>query len=318
MNGFLENFANIADLQIDILNATVRSLAIGIVLLGCRYIVVRLVRKKIQDIKRHYQWNKVINYTTGFLFFLSIGGVWFKGLEDISTFLGLLSAGLAIALHDLLANLAGWMFILTRSPFVVGDRIEFDGVAGDVIDISLFQTFVLECGNWVDADQSTGRIISIPNGAIFKKPLSNATGGFDYIWEEIPVLVTFESDWKKAKRIMNDIARDVAAGMSDGAAEKIRKAASTQMIYFRKVTPIVYTNVKDSGILLTMRYLTHPRQRRGNAEKIWESLLDSFADESSIDFAYPTIRSYQNAFEGKEDARASWPTGATLWTQPGQ
>lgn len=294
-------------MRVDIFYSLAKSLAIAVVIIGLRHIMLRILRGKLKDIKKRYQWIKLINYTSGILSFLLIGGVWFKGLEDISTFLGLLSAGLAIALHDLLANLAGWAFILARSPFTVGDRIEFDGVRGDVIDISLFQTFLLECGNWVDADQATGRIISIPNGAIFKKPLSNSTSGFDYIWEEIPVLVTFESDWKKAKSILRDVSEDVAAGMSLGAAEKIREAASTQMIYFRKLTPIVYTNVKDSGVLLTMRYLTHPRQRRGNAEKIWEEILERFGAEPTIDFAYPTIRSFQNAIEGKDGARALWP-----------
>ena len=77
--------------------------------------------------------------------------------------------------------------------------------AGDVIDIRLFQFSINEIGNWVDADQSTGRIIHIPNGIVFTEPQANYTAGFQYIWNEIPVLVTFESDWKKAKQILTDI-----------------------------------------------------------------------------------------------------------------
>ena len=101
--------------------------------------------------------------------------------------------------------MVGWCFILIRQPFKVGDRIQIGKVAGDVIDIRFFNFQLNEIGNWVDADQSTGRIIHIPNGIVFTEPQANYTAGFQYIWNEIPVLVTFESDWKKAKQLLTDI-----------------------------------------------------------------------------------------------------------------
>ena len=80
-----------------------------------------------------------------------------KGIASLTTFLGLASAGVAIAMHDTIANLAGWFFIISRKPFKVGDRIEIGEIAGDVIDIRIFQFSLVEIGNWVDAEQSTGR-----------------------------------------------------------------------------------------------------------------------------------------------------------------
>ena len=123
---------------------------------------------------------------------------------SVGTFLGLVSAGIAIALKDPLVNMVGWLFILIRQPFKVGDRIQIGSAAGDVIDIRLFQFSINEIGNWVDADQSTGRIIHIPNGIVFTEPQANYTAGFQYIWHEISVLITFESDWKKAKQILKE------------------------------------------------------------------------------------------------------------------
>ena len=183
-------------------------------------------------------------------------------MDSIGTFLGLTSAGLAIALHDTIANLAGFFFIEARKPFRVGDRVDINGVQGDVIDIRLFQFSIVEVGNWVDADQSTGRIIHIPNSHVLKYPTANSHTGFEYIWNEIPVLITFESDWKLAKELMLKIAIDQAESLSVDAQNQIRRAARKYLIVAGKLTPIVYTSVKDSGVMLTIRYLVNPRMRR--------------------------------------------------------
>ncbi|MFZ0483677.1 MAG: mechanosensitive ion channel domain-containing protein [Desulfobacterales bacterium] len=101
-----------------------------------------------------------------------------------------------------------WFFIMSRKPFKVGDRIEIDQITGDVIDIRIFQFSVVEVGNWIDADQSTGRIVQVPNSKVLREALANYQIGFEYIWHEIPVLITFESDWKKAKGLLQKIAND--------------------------------------------------------------------------------------------------------------
>jgi small-conductance mechanosensitive channel len=162
----------------------------------------------------------------------------------------------------------------------------------------------MEIGHWVHADQSTGRVIHIPNAQIFTTPLANSTKGFQYIWNELPVLVTFESDWRKAKEILTAIVEAHSSNLSEAAAEQVRKASRKYMIFYSRLTPIVYTSVEDSGVLLTLRYLCDPRRRRGSAEALWEAILDAFADCDDIDFAYPTQRFYNNVGEGKEGARA--------------
>jgi len=306
IDAWIARVANATNLSPQIVKTVLATLAVLVVIWVLRMAALRVVRRRVVDVKRHYYWRRGINYTAGVVAVLWVGTLWLagSGLSNIGTFLGLVSAGLAIALQDPLANFAGWIFILTRRPFNVGDRIEVIGHCGDVIDVGLFQTYLMECGHWVDADQSTGRIISIPNGAIFKSSLANYTRGFEHIWNEIPVLVTFESDWRRAKQILTDIANTHASPLSEGAQEQIRRAASTQMIFFTKLTPIVYTNVKDCGVLLTIRYLTLPRQRRSSAERIWEAVLDAFAQEPNIDLAYPTTRAYLNYREGKPQLQA--------------
>ena len=274
-----------------------------IIVIVAWFIVDRLIKKfvfdKIDDYTVRYQWQKIVKYITVILAIMLLTKIWFGAFESFGTYLGLLSAGLAIALQDLLVNFAGWIFLLIRKPFSVGDRIEVNNIIGDVIDIRIFQFSVIEIGNWVDADQSTGRIIHIPNGTIFKTAQANYTAGFEYIWNEIPVLVTFESDWKKAKEILSEAVNKHAVHLSKEAEKQIKEAAKKFLIFYNKLTPIVYTSVKDSGVMLTMRYICHVRKRRATDQAIWEEVLDQFAKHEDIDFAYPTNRFYNNLSEGK-------------------
>jgi small-conductance mechanosensitive channel len=276
-------------------------LAIVVFWLVKRLLLFVLLRDR--DVQVQYRLRKTVAYITYPLAFLVIGRIWFAGFQALSTYLGLLSAGLAIAMQAPLVNLAGWAFILWRQPFKVSDRIQLGNDRGDVIDQRIFMFSLMEIGNWVDADQSTGRVIHIPNGKIFTEVLANYGQGFQYIWNEIPVLVTFESDWRKAKQLLNEVALRHGTSLSDSAAKKLREAAKKFMIFYSKLTPVVYTTVKDCGVMLTIRYLCDPRQRRGSEQAIWEDILDVFATHDDIDFAYPTQRFYSNQSEGKPGTR---------------
>ena len=276
-----------------------KSLALIFAVIILRVLALRLMRSRVDDVRTRYKWRKTITYISVVVAVLLVGRVWSEGVGEIATFLGLLSAGVAIALRDPIVNLGGWLFIVWRRPFVVGDRIQIGDHAGDVIDQRIFQVILLEIGNWVDADQSTGRLIHIPNGLVFREPLANYTRGMQYIWNEIGVLVTFESDWKKAKDILREIVEEHARAVVSEAEQQMLKASRQFMIFYSTLTPTVYTDVKDSGVMLTLRYLTNPRRRRGTAEAIWEDILTRFAQHEDIDFAYPTTRFYYNATEGK-------------------
>jgi small-conductance mechanosensitive channel len=268
------------------------SVGILVVLSAARYLANLVVRKRVSDAKGVYHWHRGILYAYTLLVILLIGRVWVEGLGSVTTVLGLAGAGLAVAMHDTIANIAGWFFIVWRKPFKVGDRIQIGDSAGDVIDIRFLQFSMVEIGNWVDADQSTGRIVHVPNSKVLREPLANYHIGFAYIWNEIPVLLTFESDWRKAKQILERIAADTVGGLSTGAQEQIRRSAEKYQIHYGALTPIVYTNVKDSGVELTLRYLVDPRQRRATRQQVWEAVLDAFAAESDIVLAYPTTRFY--------------------------
>jgi small-conductance mechanosensitive channel len=279
------------DTQIKLL----KSLFVVLFFLLIRSVFMRVMLSNVADVRQRYSWSRGLTSTIAILILVFLGVIWFSGLERIATFAGILGAGLAVALHDSIANIAGFLFIMLRRPFEVGDRIEIDGVAGDVIDIRMFQFSLLEIGNWVDADQSTGRIMQVPNGKVLRATTASFNKGFEYIWHEIPVLITFESNWKKAKLILEDIVDEDAFVVAEEVERQVRRAASRYLIYSGKVTPIVYTTVRDSGVLLTVRYMTKPKTRRGTEQQLWEDILSRFAENDDIDLAYPTIRYYDQA-----------------------
>jgi small-conductance mechanosensitive channel len=305
MNRFIEWLQASIGLEEPTLDRIAASLAAILILWAARRILLALVFRRVEDIRARYRWQKISSYVFVPAGILIVGRIWYAGFSSLATFLGLVSAGIAIALKDLLVNLAGWGFILWRRPFEVGDRIQLGEHAGDVIDIRIFQFTLLEIGNWVDADQSTGRIIHIPNGKVLTDVLANFTKGFQYIWNELPVLVTFESDWQKAKELLEGIAEKHAAHLTKAAEERIREVSRRFMIFYSALTPIVYTSVADCGVLLTLRYLCEPRRRRGSTQDVWEEILVEFARHTDIDFAYPTYRYYDNRQEGKPGARAT-------------
>jgi len=269
-----------------------------------QWLILVVIRKRAKDPTLAYRSLVALRYIISALVMIILGVIWFSGFRYLATYVSIVGAGLVIALQDTVSNLAGFVFVVWRKPFVLGDRIEIEGIIGDIVDIRIFQFTVVEVRHWVDADQSTGRIVHIPNAKVLKEPVANYTTGFEYIWHEVPVLVTFESNWREAKRILQEIAATHCEHFTPEAERQIRRAAQRYMIVAGKLTPIVYTAVRDCGVLLTMRFLTRARERRGTDEGIWEAILDAFAQRSDIDFAYPTTRFYDNRSEGKPQARA--------------
>ena len=278
--------------------------AILIALAVLRRIALQIIWSRTEDVRLRYRWRKAMSYTLYTAGALLIGTIWVQAFRSVATFFGLLSAGIAIALRDQIANLAAWLFIAWERPFQVGDRIQIGSLAGDVVDQRAFQFTLLEIGNWVEADQATGRVVHVPNGKLFTEPLVNFNQGLEYIWNEIPVSVTFESDWRKARKILEKIAEKHGQTLSDDEERRVLSGVRRFMIHFSTLKPIVYTSVVEYGVRLTIRYVCDPRQRRGSAEKIWEDILTEFARHDDIVYAYPTRRVYSHSVPVEPAVRA--------------
>lgn len=264
---------------------------------------------------KQYNFRRTTYIVLGLICFFLLLKIWLNQTANFSTYLGLLSAGLAIALQDVITSIAGWVYILTVKPLSVGNRIQIGDKTGDITDIKFLQFSLLETGNWVDADQPTGRILYFPNSFVFKNSIANYDGGFEYIFSEMPITITFESDWKKARKILQTILHNQVQETREGAARQIRKASREMKLQFSHLDPRVILSVADCGVVLTLRFLCKVRERRFQESRVWEGVLSAFADEPSIDFAYPTMRYYNNLKEGKSGAGGPSPAAALTFQE---
>jgi small-conductance mechanosensitive channel len=256
-------------------------------------VITRMVNKQLKDLRRRYTARKTIVYIFSFLVIIAFIVIWVEGGRSLATLFGVAGAGLTLALHQPVTSMAGWLLLLIRRPYETGDRVEIGSVKGDVIDIRLFYTSLLEIGNWVDADQSTGRVVHCPNSKIFTEPIFNYTRGFEYVWHEIKIAVTFESDWKKARDIFLQVAEEQGSDLSGAVQKRIKSMGEKYLIHYGKLTPIVWTSIVDFGVELTLRYLTEARKRRSTEDKISRAVLSRFEEESEVELAYPTYRIYK-------------------------
>jgi small-conductance mechanosensitive channel len=289
----MSGFGDLSMVELRLVETVVLLVGLGVL----RILMGTLVGRQVADERARYHWTRGVTYVLVLVALVAIGRIWFEGLRAVTTFLGLIGAGLVIALKEPVLNMAGWFFMLWRRPFAVGDRIQVGSFAGDVIDQRLFLFSLLEIGNWVDADQSTGRIVHIPNGRVFVEPVANYTRDFPYLWNEVTVVVTFESNWQAARDLLLQVGQRHGRVVQGGEEERLLAEIKRQMIFYSTLAPIVYTSAGERGVVLALRYLCDARARRGTAHAIWEDVLVAFAARDDIDFAYPTRRFFSRDTE---------------------
>jgi len=268
--------------------------------------LVRVFLRVPHEKQKDFLWRKAATYCSVSVLVLLLAFIWLRDFHSLSTFVGLLSAGLAIALKDPITNIAGWLFILIRKPFETGDRVQVGNFAGDVIDIDIFQFTLMESGTaGVSKDMRTGRLIKISNSTVFTEPQVNFTKGlFEYVWNVIEICVTFESDWKKARTILEEIVTAEGEDTGKKAKATMGKASEKYMVLDMGLEPRVLAAIGDNGVTLTAVYLCDPLSRRSSSSSVSEQLLERFSWEGDITFAYNTQRSFSNVTEGKSAAES--------------
>ncbi len=254
-------------------------------------VVLRVVFRYVDEPAKRYLASRTVRRFASLLALVVVFVIWSPG-ENLVTILTVIGAGTAIALREMVLSAVGWMNIAVRTPYRQGDRIEINGVRGDVLDIRLLHTAMMEIGGWVESEQSTGRIVHIPNNWVFQYPIYNYTRGFNFIWNEIGVTVSFRSDWEAAREIMLSLAQESASIVEQQAAREIRNLSREYLVHYSILTPFVYVSIHPNGVRLTLRYLCEVRKRRGTEHAITLGILEKFREHGAIEFAHTTTASY--------------------------
>lgn len=256
-------------------------------------IILRLSKKSIRsfidksssDSKDIIKYKKTSSLLINILCCIIIIPIWMSPSDKVITFLGIFSAGLALAFRDVVANFLGWLIINTRKPFQIGDRIKLGKALGDVLAVDWFYTTIIEV---VENDnkthgQSTGRITYIPNIKVLTEELINETNSFPFTWNELEVNLTLKSNWRKAKDILLSIANDKVGYIEEEAKDSLNIASKTLPIYYENLSHIVYTSVDSGKICLNLRFICKARNFRNLKHAIVENFLDEFSKHDDIE-----------------------------------
>ncbi|MBO6575428.1 MAG: mechanosensitive ion channel [Rhodothermales bacterium] len=278
-----------AALQNELVARLLMLLGVVVVLLLLTRVIIRILTGAVQDPTKAYKASRVVRQIAAVVGVAAALVILSPDSSGLVTILTVIGAGLAISLRETLLSVVGWLRLVTMNDYRVGDRIEIGGTVGDVIDIRLFRTTLMEIRGWVDADQSSGRITHVPNAWVWQHAVHNYNRGFSFIWHEISLTVTHRSDWRAAREIMLSLAQESATIVEQQAGAEIREMSREFLVHYGILTPFVYVRITRDGILLTLRYLTEVRKRRGTEHALTISILDAFRERGGIEFAHGSM-----------------------------
>lgn len=216
-------------------------------------------------------------------------GLWARLVPHASTFLGLIGAGLAVALREPLLSIAGRMAIFFGHMYTAGDRIEINKMSGDVIDVGFFYTRMMEIGNWIGGDQYSGRIIQFANAQIFGASVFNYTRNFAYIWDEIKLPITYASNVKAATEMLKTVGGEYTREFMKNAEPQIEKMQRIFMTPRFEVEPMVFMKVTDNWVELTLRYLVDPKKRRAASSYMFNEIFRQIRERKDIEIGSTTM-----------------------------
>ena len=267
-----------------------------IVILGLLLIavLVRIFRQtltqKIKDSDARYKVRKLISFVGYILMALFVTIVFNDSLGRLSVTFGVVGAGVAFALQVVIASFAGWVAISLGQFYKPGDRVQLGGIKGDVIDISILRTTVMECGEWVNADLYNGRIVRVANSFVFKEPVFNYSADFPFLWDEITIPIKYGCDYHLARDVLQKAANEVMGEYTAKAHSTWEKMVDKYLIEDAQVEPLVTLNANDNWIEFTVRYVVEYKRRRIKKDLLFTRILDDLnATEGRIALASATF-----------------------------
>ncbi len=234
----------------------------------------RSVSRYVDDNETRYRARKLVAFLGYVAAFLLLAGIFSDRFGQLGVALGVAGAGIAFALQEVIASAAGWVAISFGGFYRPGDRVQLGGIRGDVIDIGVLRTTLMECGQWVNGDLYNGRIVRIANSFVFKEPVFNYSADFPFLWDEITVPVRYGSDWEFARevlgRVVNEVCRDYALQSRVAWDEAVRK----YQLEDARIEPLITLAANDNWIEFTARYIVDYRKRRFVKDRLSTRLLE--------------------------------------------
>jgi small-conductance mechanosensitive channel len=269
MQGFLERW---------LFDPTVGKIIVSLIGVLIIAIIVRFLHRslarRIRDPDTRYRVRKLITFTGYLAGILFITTVFSDRLGSLTVAFGVAGAGVAFALQEVIASVAGWVAVSLGHFYQIGDRVQLGGIMGDVIDIGVLRTTLMECGQWVNADLYNGRIVRIANSFVFKEPVFNYSADFPFLWDEIIMPVKYGSDHRLAREILQRVADEVVGDYATHARAAWKGVVESYMIEDEKVEPTVTVIANDNWMEFTVRYVVDYKRRRITKDEMFTRILE--------------------------------------------
>ena len=242
------------------------------------YAVVHLLHRSIgryiQDTDTRYRARKIVSFLGYLTAALILAVVLSDRLTGLTVAFGVAGAGIAFALQEVIASVAGWVAISFGGFYSPGDRVQLGGIKGDVIDIGVLRTTLMELGQWVNGDLYNGRIVRVANSFVFKEPVFNYSGDFPFLWDEVTFPVRYGSDWKFARQLIEGVVNEVCGEYALKSKDAWKTVVRKYRIEDARIDPMVTIRSDENWIEYTVRYIVDYQRRRATKDLLFSRILE--------------------------------------------
>jgi len=276
-------------------NPTVGKISTVFIGIAIIWLLMKAIQKnlfsKLKDNDNRYRAKKIGSFIGYVLTIILITIVYSDKLGGLTVAFGVAGAGIAFALQEVIASFAGWLAIMFGEFYKTGDRVQLGGIKGDVMDIGVLRTTIMETGQWVDGDLYNGRIVLVANSFVFKEPVFNYSGDFPFLWDEIKIPIQYGSNYDKAKAILLEIGEDITGVLTQHSKEKWNELQNKYRLENAQTEPMVSLVANDNWVEFTLRYVVDFKQRRSTKNELFTHILKAIeATNGEIKFASATFQ----------------------------
>lgn len=253
-----------------------------------RIILPRIISNRISDQKSRYNLKKILNILAIILFISLVTFIWVEESTSLLVTSSIIGAGIAFSLQDVFKNFIGALILLLSESYRIGDRIEIDDHIGDVIDIGIMNTVIMEIRGWVHGDQVSGRLISIPNSFVINRSVTNYTRDHTFIWDELSLPLTYDSNWQLAITNIENIIREEVKSVIPIAEDEMQSLGDKYYLLKRGIEPAIYVSLTDNWIQLDARYICEAHNRRQIKNNISISIMKWIESRNDVEISSTT------------------------------
>ena len=264
-------------------------LAVLVVVVLVRY-TQRALGRYVEDSQRRYRLKKLVAFGGYVVAILLLSIVFSDKLAGLTVLLGVLGAGIAFALQEVIVSVAGWVALSFGRLYDVGDRVQLGGIRGDVIDIGVLRTTLMECGGWINGDQYNGRVVRVANSFIFKEPVYNYSSDFPFLWDEIRIPVRYGSNYEMARQGFQQVLDDLTGDHARQLKGDWRKMTDKYLLENAQLKPSVSLKMDDNWAEFALRYVVDYKKRRSMKDQISSRILKLIEEsEGQIKLGAPSF-----------------------------